>query len=159
MWYQSSHEVHPTHLTFPDLRDSQSNVATLAKQNDTQITMWYTLIGSVNEIHRSLVQFWQWLGVAFPFRVSNIGNFNGRVKEYPTMHYSGIPRRTQPIIAYMTSSEWFRDFRVSQSTVALWERYKHVIFISATLAKENDTQITCSKWSNPAIIDSLWEQA
>ena len=46
------------------------------------------------------------------------------------------------MIAYMTSSEWFRDFR---SKVALWERYKHVIFSSATLAKQNDTQITCSK--------------
>ena len=52
----------------------------------------------------------------------------GLVEEYPTMHYPGIPRQTQPMITY--DFECFRDFRVSQSQVAQLEHCGNVINMS-----------------------------
>ena len=42
----------------------------------------------------------------------------GHVNEYLTMHYFGIPRHTQSMIAYMILTEYFRKF---QWKIALWE--------------------------------------
>ena len=42
----------------------------------------------------------------------------GRVNEYQTMHYFGIPRHTQSMIAYMILTEYFWEF---QGKIALWE--------------------------------------
>ena len=35
----------------------------------------------------------------------------GYVNEYPTMHYFGLPRHTQSMIAYKTLSEYFWKFQ------------------------------------------------
>ena len=35
----------------------------------------------------------------------------GRVNEYPTMHYFGIPRHTQQMMAYKISIEYFWKFQ------------------------------------------------
>ena len=65
----------------------------------------------------------------------------GYAKEYPTS-FIFWNSQENPANDSVYDFDWFRDFR---SKVALWERYNHVLFISATLAKQNDTQITCSK--------------
>ena len=45
-------------------------------------------------------------------------NTKGHVNEYPTMHYFGIPRHTQSMIAYTIVTEYFWKYK---SKVALWE--------------------------------------
>ena len=42
----------------------------------------------------------------------------GHVNEYPTMHYFGIPRHTQSMMAYKILTEYFWK---SQWKIALWE--------------------------------------
>ena len=46
------------------------------------------------------------------------GGIIGHVNEYPTMHYFGIPRHTQSMIAYKILTEYFWKF---QWWIALWE--------------------------------------
>ena len=45
-------------------------------------------------------------------------NTKGHVYEYPTMHYFGIPRHTQSLIAYRLLTEYFWKFQYKN---ALWE--------------------------------------
>ena len=43
--------------------------------------------------------------------ISSQSQIIGRVNEYPTMHYFGLPRHTQSMIAYKTLSEYFWKFQ------------------------------------------------
>ena len=61
-----------------------------------------------------------------------------RVNEYPTMHYFGIPRNTQSMIAYKILTECFWKF---QWKIALWECCEHAPLIITFLQTE-----PCSSW-------------
>ena len=54
----------------------------------------------------------------------------GHVKEYPTMHFFGNPRHTQPMIAYiMILTEYFWKF---QWKIALLECCYHALYLSTS---------------------------
>ena len=90
-------------------------------------TMQYFGIPVYTKLMIAYITFWSSSSVDFDLRL-HYGNTVSacccrhvqirHVNEYHTMHYSGNPRHTQSMIAYMILTEYFWKF---QWKIALWE--------------------------------------